>query len=587
MGKPFIAEIENFTGGLNEAAPENVSANELAVCEDFHVDGPSLSQREGTDDLTSAYTEEILSVFRYAPSFDTEETILLGCQSSIARVVAGAIQAIEILDGVYPSSDFRWWGKQYKDEFFMCRKLNGTVKRLYGPSVRDAGIAAPSSPPTATDGGPGKKTAGVYRFAYRFVNTVTGARSNWSPLSTEVTIAESHQVLMSSILASSNSQVNGRQIGATQPDGAVIYLVGQINDNVSTTFVENALSPDEYGEAAIDVNGVPTTDIGNIPPPQQATALEGHKERLFVLNDDGLSWSEPGLWQSFKASSFIPVNKGNGLLSWDQRGLVISTLEDVEILFGDTPSDWKKDKLSQQHRCASGTSMAVGDGTLFWYTGTNIVASTGGAPSILPRIERIRDTLDSIPDAAKGDAVGVTVPSKGWYLLSVETDDGRKVIVYDYVRSAFAVFPEGPKTLATTNTTEGAEIVYSAFDDDFVLYEYLTGTTDNGSAITGSFRTAKIGGQDSHRITRRVSLHCRAVNRKATVRIYHDDLLVTTRTGVSLNKNEPKRITVDANAPPGSYIQVEVEIEASGTGRPRFERMQIEGVELRRRVMAI
>jgi hypothetical protein len=379
--------------------------------------------------------------------------------------------------------------------------------------------------------------------------------------------------------------VNARQIGATQPDGAIVYLVGQINDNVSTTFDLNALSPEEYGEAAINVLGDPTTDIANQRPPEQAWALTTHKERLFVLNGDGLSWSEAGLPQSFKASSFVPVTKGSGLLSWDQHGLIIATDEYVEILVGDTPSDWRKEVFTAQHRCPSGQSMAVGDGTLFWYTGVNFVGSGGGAPSILPRIERIRATLDSIPDEQKNDVIGMTLPSKGWYLASVPTTDGRKVVVYDYVRSAFAVFPDGPQTLALLTGDDGSDIVHAAFEDDFELYEYLTGETDNGAAIAAVVRTGKIGGQDSHRIVRRVSIHCPATAGTATVKVYADDVLTATRTGISLNKSEPKRVTVAANGRPGSYFQVQ--IEYSGTDRLRLDKIQVEGVELRRRVMAI
>lgn len=587
MGKILIAELNSLTGGLNESAAENLKGDELSVCNDFHVDGPSLVQRAGKEDFAGPYTEDILNAFRYKPSFDSAETIILGCEASIARVVGTTIVAIPVADGVvYPTSTRRWFGRQYKDEFFMCRRGSGGVKRLYGPSSMEAGLTAPGSPPTATDGGPGHKVGGTYRLAYRFFNTLTGARSNWSPLSTEVVIADNRRISMASVGVSTHPQVNARQIGATKPDGAVLYLVGQINDNVTTTFDENALDPDEYGEAAIDVLGAPTTDIFNGLPPSQATALEGHKERLFVLNDDGMSWSEAGLWQSFKAASFIPVQKGTGLLSWDGHGLVIPTDLNVEILLGDTPSDWRKEVFSHQHRCPAGHSMAVGDGTLFWYTGTNIVASTGGAPSILPGIERIRATLDSIPDAQKSDAVGVTIPNKGWYLLSVPTSDGRKVIVYDYVHSAFAVFPNGPQTLALLFTDSGAETFFSAFDGDFTLYDYLTGTTDDGALIAARLRTGKIGGQDSHRIVRRVSLHTPALNATVTVRVYHDDVLAGTRTGVSLNKAEPKRVTIDTHGRPGSFFQVEVE-KTAGTDRVRIDKMQVEFVELRRRVMAI
>ena len=257
----------------------------------------------------------------------------------------------------------------------------------------------------------------------------------------------------------------------------------------------------------------------------------------------------------------------------------------MKILEGDTPSDWRLDTLSEQHRCPAGKSLAVGDGTLFWYTGVNIVASGGQAPVILPRIERIRTTLDSIPEDEKWDVIGETFPSKGWYVLSVPTDDGRKLIVYDYVRSAFAVFPDGPKTVARLFAPDESETIFAAFEDDFTLYEYLSGNTDDGAAITATLRTKAYSRQGQHSIVRRVSIHCPATNGTATVKVYQDKVLVATRSGVSLNKNEPKRITVNASGRPGSLIQAE--IIYAGSPRLHIDRLQIEGVDLRRRINAI
>jgi hypothetical protein len=265
--------------------------------------------------------------------------------------------------------------------------------------------------------------------------------------------------------------------------------------------------------------------------------------------------------------------------------LVLLTEQNVKILLGDTPNDWRIDTLSEQHRCPAGKSAAVGDGTLFWYTGTNIVASGGGAPTILPRIERIRETLNSIPEAQKSDVVGETVPGKGWYVLSVPTNSGRKVIVYDYVKSAFAVFPNGPKTLARLFDDEQSETVFAAFPNDDTLYEYLSGTTDNGTPITAILKTKAYGQPDTHRITRRFIIDCPPVNGTCTLKVYHDDVLVTTRSGISLNKAEPKRVTLQANGRPGTVVQIQ--LEYSGTDRLHIDAFKIEGVDIRRRVMAI
>lgn len=582
MGRPFLFEIPSLAGGLNEAPAEMIADNELALSENFHVDGPSIASRLGRTEIAGAYSEEILSVFRYAPSFEAEEVVLLGCESSLAKVDEDSITALGVADGrIYPTSGNRWWGEQYNDEFFLCQKGNGGVKRLFGNSTIEAGIAAPTTPPTAIDGGSGKKTAGTYRLAYRNFNTVTGARSNWSPLSKELALEDLRAILMGSIATSTNPQVNARQIGATRPDGAVIYLVGQINDNASTTFLENALSPDDYGEADVDVNGQPTTDVRHGLPPDQAWALAGHKERLFVLNREGLYWSDAGRWQSFKASNFLPVQKGVGLISWEGHGLVILTEQNAKILLGDTPSDWRIDTLAREHGSPAGKSAAIGDGTLFWYTGVNIVASSGGAPTILPRIERVRTTLDSIPESQKSDVVGETIPSLGLYCLSVPTSSGRKLIVYDYVRGVFpGVFPGAPKTMARLLFGDQAEAVYVAYGDDFSLYEYLSGQTDDGAAITSKLRTKNFGyeNQNVYKVTRKVNVLTPATNATCTLRVYHDGTLVWSRTGLPLRRAGWKRFAVNTSGQPGTFVQAE--LEYAGLPQFRVERMQIEGVLL-------
>jgi len=583
--RPFVFQIPDLTGGLNESAAEMIGDNEFAQLDNWYLEGPSLWTRPGYTLVGGAHSEEILSIFLYDPdpTVTDDEIVLLGCRSSLAKLSGTSIVSLTIADDrVYPDSGNRWWFVQYGDEAFGCQKGNGGVKRIYGSSAMEAGISAPTSEPSVEDGGDGKKEEGTYRLAYRYYNTISGARSNWSPLSREIEIPELHGILMSDIGVSSHPQVNARQIGATKANGGVIFLVGQINDNSTTTFFENASdAAQEYGEAGLDANDNLVTDTAHGRPPDQAWALELYKERLFVLNRDGLFWSEAGYMQSFKATSYLPVSRGTGVIHWPGHGLVIGTEKNVQILEGDTPRDFQTftGNLSREHGCPAGKSMAIGDKILFWYTGVNIVASTGGSPQILPQIERIRTTLDSIPDAQKGDVVGETIPSKGWYVLSVPTSDVRKLIVYNYKEAKFVgVFPSGPLAIARLlreSATE--ERIYTSFDDDYNLYEYLSGTTDNGTAISSTLKTKNYGQENQavQKLTRRVNVLCPQTNGTLTVKVYHDGSLVTTRTGLSLNKKGWKRFNVNTSGQPGHLVQV-VLIYAS-TPQLRIEQMQIEG----------
>ncbi len=595
MGRTFTFDIPDLAGGLNESAAANIQDREMATLASFYVEGASVFSRPGMEKwVTGTYAQKVLSIARYNPGYTSEEYLLLGCAASIARVVGDAIEALQVADGrIYPTLDARWWHAQYNDEMFWCRRGNGGVKRVYGDSVQDAGIAAPTTAPVAVDGGPGKKEAGTYRLAYRFYNTLTGARSNWSPWSHEVTIEAAHRLSMSGIEASGSAQVNARQIGATRISNGVMYVVGQINDNVTTVFSENA-SDDEYGEADAGEGGAPKTDVRHGTPPDQAWALAVHKERLFVLNGDGIFYGEPGWMQSFKSTSYAPVQKGTGLLSWQDHGLVITTELNAQVLLGDTPSDWRTDtgNLSKEHGCPSGKSLVVADGVLYYYTGVNLVRSDGAGVVILPGLERVRATLDAIPEDEKDDVSAVTVPSRGWVIFNVPQPlSTRKAIVYDYKNNVFQTFPSSIPVFAMERLgqPDQAEAVLAAGYQGAVstLYEFLSGTDDDGTAIAPTLKTKSFGYDRGigDKVTRHVSLLTNQVNGTVTIKVYHDDVLAATRAGLSLNSKGWKRFVMATAGTPGALVAVE--IVYAGSAQLRIDQIQIDGVNLMRRVVPV
>lgn len=578
MGKPYVFDLEDLNGGLNESAPESIGDREASTLENLYVDGSGLTQAPGKVALSTAYTERINSIARYNPSFLDEEFTILGCASSVARLVGTTITTIDVADGrIYPTLDYRWWFRQYNDEMFACQRGNGGVKRIYGDSIMEAGIPAPATAPLVIDGGAGQKTTGEYAIAISYYNTVTGAESNLSSPSKPITIADNHSLAVSAIPVSPSQQVTARRIYCTLPDDlGSYYLVGQIDDNVTTTYLENAKPPDEYGAAHDGAKGL---------PPPQAYALEIYKERLFVVDKDGFYWSEAAAPQNFKATNYYPIAKGSGyyttgLKFWEDHGLIIMAQDKPYILKGNTPSDWTVEVLAEAHGSPAGQSITVGDGVCYWYTGVNFVRSGGTSAEILPGIERIRDTLDDIPEAQKFDVQGDTIPSKGWVVWTVPTSAGtRKIVVYDYRKDAFTVLTGAPDTIKRFVRDDQTEVLLAAFDATDILYEYLTGTAGMGTAKWRSkaFRhgTDGVGG-----IVRRVSIDCPRTNTTVTIRVINDiNGTVVTSRNVSLYRHGWKRFGVATT--PGKFFQIE--IEHSGTVPLVLNKLQIEGVTLGRR----
>ena len=584
-GKPFVYDLPDLGGGLNEKAPDTISDRELAALQDFFVRGTSLLSREGREAIADAYTERINSIARYNPSFTEDEFTIVGAASSIARLVGETLTPLPPSNAVYPTLTSRWWFRQYNDELFACQKGNGGVKRIYGDAHDNAGIAAPSVAPQVIDGGAGQKPAGSYWVAYSFYNTVTGAESNLSPLSKELAIADLHKLAVSAIGTSTSLQVNARRIYCTLPnDQGTLYLVGQIDDNVTTTFDENALPPADYGAAFQAVNGL---------PPDQAHSLETYKERLFVTNKLGLYWSEAGKPQSFRASAYYPLAQGTGydlvgLKHWEDHGLVIGAQDQTHILRGTTPDDWEVVRLSGEHGSPAGQSYVVGDGILYWYTGTNFVRSGGSSAEIIPASDRVRATLDSIPDAYKEDVQGEAMPARGWVVWTVRTSAGQRLVVYDYKNDAWSVFSTAPDTIKRFVKADQSEVLLAAWDADDTLREYLVGTTDDGDAITSLLRTKALNYGLSglaHLVTHLIVWCPRTVG-TITVRVINnaDGVVRATRT-VSVNSDGPKRIGISTMGIP-AYLH-QIEIQYTGSVQLRIDRLQIEGVHLQRRVVGV
>lgn len=581
MGKPFIFEIPNLGGGLNEAAADSISDSEMSLLENFYVsDRGALQQAPGRTELSSAYSARINSITRYNPGFTTDEYTIVGANGSVARLNAGALVAFEPADGrVYASVDNRWWFRQYNDELFACQKANGGLKRIYGDSIMEAGIPAPTTPCVISDGGAGQKTAGQYQVCYSFYNTLTGAESNLSPPSNTLTLTLNHRIRVDSIGVSSSRQVNGRRIYVTLPDDlGGFYLVGELADNVTTgPYYENMLPPEEYGAVFEYTNG---------PPPTQAHALEIANERLFLTDGKGVYWSEAGKMQSFKSSSYYPISRDDGyevigLKWWEDHGLIMAKQNLVMILTGYTPSDWTPRLLTGEHGTPAGQSFAVGDGVLFWYTGVNFVRSGGSSAEIIPSSDRIRQTMDSIPEDEKSDVQADSIPSKGWVVWTVPTDSGRKLIVYDYKKDAWTTFTSAPDTIKRFVKDDQSEVLLATWDSDDKLYEYLTGQSGMNTA---KLRTKAFGydQQGRSRIVRRVGVLTPKTAGTIDLKVINDiNGSVVLSRNVSVNRYGWKRIALPTSSSPGQLHQIQ--LEYSGTTPLRVDQLQIEGVDLGRR----
>jgi len=137
---------------------------------------------------------------------------------------------------------------------YLVSSVNPNLKIDVNGLVTGMGIPGPPTAPTAAPGIAGALT-GDYQFKYSFVNSVTGFESNPSPVSNTVTVLN-QQIDLTDVAVSTDPQVDRRKVYRTTAGGAVYQFVGEIPDNITTTYTTNDLDATLAEEIREDA-GVP------------------------------------------------------------------------------------------------------------------------------------------------------------------------------------------------------------------------------------------------------------------------------------------------------------------------------------------
>lgn len=138
------------------------------------------------------------------------------------------------------SDDYLPDAECYNNDIYIVSN-NGNKKYVESASsAQNFGITAPSTNCSAATGAAGNLT-GTYVYYYSFYNGTTGSESALSAVSASVS-PSSHQVDLTSVDISTDSQVTARRIYRLGAGSDVIYYAGEIANNTATTFTDNTAS---------------------------------------------------------------------------------------------------------------------------------------------------------------------------------------------------------------------------------------------------------------------------------------------------------------------------------------------------------
>jgi hypothetical protein len=496
-------------------------------------------------------------------------SLVLGCLTSIRKLDGVTTVLIPHEDGTTFASSVRpWHMKQYKDALYLARQGVTRLLRSDGEVVMNAGIAAPSTAAVlADDIGAGSLPAGDYIGVVTFMNSLTSAESDYSPVSDTLTLGADRKIGWTAIPVSTNGQVNARRLYRTlMGQTAEYYFVAQISNNWSTTYTDD-VEEDDLGATASEDNAEPPTD---------PRAIEVWRERLWITNGKDLWFSRPGLPESVPDDNLMTVfaddgHKLRGMQAYGDR-LIIGKTNKVHYVVGSGRSDFELHTLSDTHGCASGHSFAVAEGILFWYSGDDFYESDGSTVRSVTKATRegskIKDILASITDDEKENVVAWVHPELSWYCATVPTGGDNKMdltLVYDYKARTWTTFKyanpdDSPAFCGEFFDNDLGRILYCAFYDGHV-YQWQNGQTDDGTNYTCTFR-GKSFGYDSHAVLkamRRLHVQVPTIAEDLIVNLYRDQdaAAISTRT-VSLNVGrEWKRTNVTNIRDLGAVVSVE------------------------------
>jgi hypothetical protein len=376
--------------------------------------------------------------------------------------------------------------------------VNGSDRPLKwnGSQVTLMGLDPPATAPTVTDSGAGNLN-GTYSWKVTFVSPTH--ESNGSPASSTLTVTN-RQVTLSNIPTSTDPQVTKRRIYRTLAGGTIYKFVGEINDNTTTTFVDNVP----------DVSLGPDIPVDKDPPPNGAI-LEVFKNRVWMAGVSGFpqrlffsEYFEPEAWPPTYFVD-LPLAQGDKITGLKVLGdvLVVYGKNQPLIILGETPFDFVVRRTFANVGAESQRAIVKVENTHVFLSRFGIYGFDGAIARLLS--DDIAPIIRKIPPDKMTNAAAVYYDKKKQIRFAVYHEDMRDTatethnnseLIYDLRTSSWSQStkkiqhyipldgPGDPGSILTTSPTDG------------LVYEEDKGLTFDGNGFS-AFWTSKAFGPRS------------------------------------------------------------------------------------------
>lgn len=237
-------EEKRITGGLNvgataDAIPDNELADAVGC---WFIDAGGVESEPGAKTIRSYVSESTVNGFGEAT---------LGGRTYMFTKVGSNVYRDDTLIASDWDNGGRLWVAGYNDYAYLS---DGVTQKRYSldKGLENIGFSTPTAAPTEdSNGATGGLLTGTYQWAYTFYNGV--AESNMSPVLklTDIEAGVKDEITLGVPVGPAGT--TERRIYRTILNGSAMFRVGKIEDNTTTTFLdEGGLPPDADPEAALD-----------------------------------------------------------------------------------------------------------------------------------------------------------------------------------------------------------------------------------------------------------------------------------------------------------------------------------------------
>jgi len=298
-------------------------------------------------------------------------------------------------------------------------------------------------------------------------------------------------VNLSSLPVSSDAQVTGRKLYRTTAGGSRYYWLATINDNTSTTFVDN----------------IPDMALGDEMEEDHDVMPNGKfaawwDDRMWVSGDDIVYYSQTGYPEHFCVlERYVTVQKGDmgdeitGLVAYKDslyvfRKRSIYAIQKNSIGYGIYLVDTSTG-------CRAPWSIVEVNNMLLFISDRGLEVFNGESCYPKSLSDPIKRTIGTINTSYYDLISAVLVPQKYeiWFSVPDRTSGSAVTIVYNYVYDKFYFFSfyKTPSCLVSCeNSTYGLVTKMGTRDGYLCLCESTY--RDNTTAITATYRTGWYGG---------------------------------------------------------------------------------------------